>query len=157
MGQPGNLQREIKVKQIKNVLHEIKKAQEESDWNSFQQHFLREGNVIHVGTDVDEIWRNWEEFEKWMRKALNSNSVKQITEKETQINLSHDETVAWYSQLIDTCLETKGETTRIEGFRHTGVMILTNDKWKIVQSHISAPLTDISSQINNHLQTSMQY
>ncbi|MBN2167572.1 MAG: nuclear transport factor 2 family protein [Marinilabiliaceae bacterium] len=132
---------EIKL-QIKSVLNTLLKAQEDGNWEAFKSCFYKSENVTHIGTDMDEIWIGWEAFESWMKHIFKIRQGLQIFESSTRIETDKNNTTAWYYQLIDTCIETKSETTRIEGFRHTGVMLLINDKWQIVQSHISAPITE---------------
>lgn len=124
---------------IKKILQKILRSQEKSDLEAFANCFLHNSSVVHIGTDMDEYFTSWNDYFHWMDDVLNSQKEHEINEKETRIYVSEDGQTAWYSQLIDTCYETKGEITRIEGFRHTGVLIKTSEGWKIVQSHISAP------------------
>jgi ketosteroid isomerase-like protein len=72
-----------------------------------------------------------------MRKMIETRKGLKINAKNTNLNVSDNGDVAWYSQLIDTCIETKGDPFRLEGFRHTGVMLKINNQWKIIQSHMS--------------------
>lgn len=125
---------------IEKVLQELLQAQEQGNIESFANCFHHDSTVVHIGTDVDEYFTSWRDYLHWIDDFLLSRKGHEINAKETRIRVSEDEKTAWYSQLIDTCYETKGEITRIEGFRHTGVLIKTPKGWKIVQSHISAPL-----------------
>jgi len=121
------------------VLHKLVEAQETGNYKLFCECFWQHKGLINIGTDVDEYWTGWESFDAYMHKIIASRNGFKIYTRETKINLSADENVAWYSQLMDTCIETKGEPVRIEGFRHTGVLQKINKEWKIVQSHISVP------------------
>jgi hypothetical protein len=115
-------------------------SQEKGDIESFTDCFLHDSSVVHIGTDVDEYFTTWRDYLHQIDEFLISRKGHEINAKETRIRLNKEQNTAWYSQLIDTCYETKGEITRIEGFRHTGVLIKTENGWKIVQSHVSAPL-----------------
>ena len=130
-----------KVAPIKATLSKMLRAQENGDIKTFASTFAHDSQVVNIGTDLDEIWYNWSSFYEWMSDAIQNRKGYTITEKDTHIVLSKSGDVAWYSQLLDTCLETKGEPFSLEGFRHTGVMEKRDTDWVIVQSHISAPYT----------------
>ncbi len=139
-----------KVAPIRETLNKMLIAQEEGDHNAFAKTFAHDQDMVNIGTDLDEVWYDWNSFYHWMSQAIDKRKGYSITEKETHITLSKTGNVAWYSQLLDTCLETKGEPFNIEGFRHTGVMEKRDKEWLIVQSHISVPYktneqTDIQS------------
>ena len=131
-----------KVAEIKDTLSMMLRAQEEGDLSTFASTFAHDNDMINIGTDLDEIWHNWSSFYTSMESAIIDGKGYTITEKDTHVKLSQSGDVAWYSQLLDTCLETKGEPFNLEGFRHTGVMEKRNEKWVIVQSHISAPYSN---------------
>ncbi|MCU4175948.1 nuclear transport factor 2 family protein [Carboxylicivirga sp. N1Y90] len=135
------IQNKVKVAPIKAVLDQMLKAQESKDLEAFTMSFSQDTDIVHFGTDIDEIWYNWSSFYEWMAEAIKTKTDLTITEKNTRIRLNATENTAWYSQLLDTCFETKGEPTRIEGFRHTGVLEKRDNKWLIVQSHMSIPYT----------------
>lgn len=131
---------------IEAVLKKLIQSQEEGDLNAFSSCFARDKNTINIGTDLDEIWHGWDDFYEWMKYAIANKPDYKITDINTMVFLSNSNDVAWYSQLLDTCFETKGEPFRIEGFRHTGVLEKRDGKWLIVQSHISVPDYSISDK-----------
>lgn len=135
--------------QVKDLLKKLLLAQENNNWQAFQTCFAHNENVLHIGTDIDEIWIGWNSFKSWMQNAFKHDKEIHITDKETKITISNDGNTAWYSQLIDTSLEPKGEMMRIEGFRHTGVIQKFGNKWLIVQSHTSAPLTEHYQRVSD--------
>lgn len=128
------------VKNVAEVLHTLLKFQETGNIENYVNCFLHDSSVVHIGTDVDEYFSTWHDYLHWIDNFLPSRKGQEINAKNTRIQVSEDGKTAWYSQLIDTCYETKGEITRIEGFRHTGVLLKTHNGWKVVQSHISAPV-----------------
>ncbi len=128
-----------KVAPIKACLSKMLRAQENADLPTFAECFAHDDDMVNIGTDLDEIWYSWNSFYSWMGKAISQRTGYTITEKDTHIVLSKNGDIAWYSQLLDTCLETKGEPFNLEGFRHTGVMEKRGNNWVIVQSHVSAP------------------
>jgi hypothetical protein len=129
------------INEVKNLLTTLVKSQEEGDVQKFASCFANDDEVVNIGTDLDEYWTDWHSFQEWMQYAIKLRREYKISEKDTRIKISKDGTVAWYSQLIDTCFETKGDPVRLEGFRHTGVVEFRSNKWVIVQSHISIPFT----------------
>ncbi len=124
---------------VKVILNELLRSQEKGDIEAFKKCFAHDENMVNIGTDLDEVWLGWNPFYNWMKSAISNRKEYNITEKDTRIQLSHNQDVAWYSQLLDTCFETKGEPHRLEGFRHTGVLEKRDGKWMIVQSHVSLP------------------
>ncbi|MCU4155721.1 nuclear transport factor 2 family protein [Carboxylicivirga sp. A043] len=121
------------------VLDKLIKSQEKGDLQEFSTCFAQDDKTVNIGTDLDEIWYGWQAFYDWMTTAIVNKPDYTIASKDTRIQLSQNKDVAWYSQLLDTCFETKGEPFRLEGFRHTGVLEKRDNKWLIVQSHISIP------------------
>ncbi|PWE00665.1 nuclear transport factor 2 family protein [Marinilabilia rubra] len=128
------------VEAVNKVLNKLLRSQEQGDVESFANCFVHDASVVHIGTDIDEFFISWREYFHWVDDVLLSRKGQEINAKDTRIRVSINGQTAWYSQLIDTCYETRDEITRIEGFRHTGVLINTDKGWKIVQSHVSAPI-----------------
>jgi hypothetical protein len=128
------------VDAVGEVLNKLLRSQEKGNIEAFADCFFHDGEVVHIGTDIDEYFTSWRNYFHRIDDVIESRKGHAINEKDTRIRVSEDSRTAWYSQLIDTCYETKGEITRIEGFRHTGVLITTPGGWKIVQSHVSAPV-----------------
>ncbi|WP_430815575.1 nuclear transport factor 2 family protein [Carboxylicivirga sp. RSCT41] len=121
------------------VLDKLIKSQEKGNLSEFSTCFAQDEQIVNIGTDLDEIWYGWTAFYEWMTTAIINKPDYTIASKDTRIHLNQNKDVAWYSQLLDTCFETKGEPFRLEGFRHTGVLEKRDNKWLIVQSHISIP------------------
>lgn len=128
------------IEEAKALLTQLVKSQEEGDLSLFESCFSHTEELVNIGTDLDEIWYGWDDFSRFMKNAITERKGHKIQELDTRIVVDEGGTTAWYSQLIDTCIETKSEPFRLEGFRHTGVMIFRNGQWRIAQSHISAPI-----------------
>jgi hypothetical protein len=144
MGMSGfKSENDIRISDVRKVLETMIKAQEMGNWDLFSACFAQNEDVVHIGTDVDEFWIGWTSFKRWMKDAILQRKGCKIEVKDTQIGFNRTGNVAWYSQLIDTSLETKGELTRIEGFRHSGVMEFMDNRWQIINSHVSAPVLEM--------------
>jgi ketosteroid isomerase-like protein len=44
---------------------------------------------------------------------------------------------AWFSQVVDLSIETKGQTVKLDGARLTGILEKRGGKWLVVQMHFS--------------------
>ncbi len=136
----------IKEASVQGIKHEVLmfldklvEAQETSNSHLFALCFMQNDSLVNIGTDLDEYWVGWKSFFNYMQEIIESRHDYKIYTRDTKIRFSDDKNIAWYSQLMDTCMETKGDPFRIEGFRHTGVLKKTTNGWKIVQSHVSIP------------------
>ncbi|TLX73652.1 hypothetical protein E9993_14425 [Labilibacter sediminis] len=132
----------VNHKLAEELLNKLIKSQELGDIELFSSCFCHGAQVVNIGTDIDEYWQGWSEFYTYMKKMIKARNGLKITARNTQINIAESGNTAWYSQLIDTCIEAKNDPFSLEGFRHTGVMQMYDHQWKIVQSHVSAPLTE---------------
>ncbi len=124
------------------TLNSLVLSQEKGDINLFSKCFDHNKNLTVIGTDYDEYWQNWDDFYKYMQQLIELRKDLKISTKKTVVNIHQSGYVAWYSQLIDTSIESKGEAYLLEGFRHTGVMVQQNGDWKIVQSHMSVAIEE---------------
>lgn len=143
MGTPGNnLTKDALKAEVQHVLDTLVSAQEKGEWEQFAHCFMQSPSMVNIGTDVDEYWNGWEAFKKATQNLFKYKKGFHITVKNVTIHVSEDGKLAWYAMMMDTCLETKAEPVRIEGFRHTGVLQKQHGTWKIVQSHVSVPVLE---------------
>lgn len=128
------------ITEAETLLTQLVKSQEDGDLSLFESCFVHTEDLVNIGTDLDDIWYGWDDFSRFMKHAITERMGHKIRELNTRIVISECGTTAWYSQLIDTCIETRSEPFRLEGFRHTGVMVMRHGQWRIAQSHVSAPI-----------------
>ncbi len=147
----GKTLHQEELDQAKEVLNQLLEAQEKGDIELFSMCFHHTGDLLNVGTDIDEYWAGWKPFFSYMKQMVTLRKGLKISSKNTKINISEHGDVAWYSQLIDTCIETKGNPFRLEGFRHTGVMEKIDGHWKIVQSHTSVAIDEEVEEFKHEL------
>jgi len=127
------------VHEVTDVLLKLIKAEEQGNIDAFAECFAHDDTLVHIGTDTDEIWYDWNSFYEFAKEQIVKRKGTTINHKNTTVHHNTSGDTAWYSQLTDRCPETKGDDVAIEGFRHTGVMEKRNGKWVIVQSHLSFP------------------
>ncbi len=147
----------LEIDEVKAVLLNLIKAQETGNIEKFSSCFAHDTDLMNIGTDIDEIWKGWDEFFTYMKHMVELRKGLKISSRNTKICVAENGNIAWYSQLIDTCIETKSDPFRLEGFRHTGVVQKIDNHWKIVQSHTSVALDEeIDETFINHHQQNMK-
>ena len=65
------------------------------------------------------------------------NTLINISDLKIKINKSGN--TAWFSEILDYNFIYLGENMSFEGIRFTGVLEKREDKWKLVQGHMSVP------------------
>ena len=82
---------------------------------------------VYVGTDASERWLR-DELQEWSKEFFDKESAWDFKPTERIVNLSTDGTMAWFDELLDTWMGV---------CRSSGVVILTEDGWKIKHYHLS--------------------
>ncbi len=132
--------REQLIEEARQLLTRLVVSQESGDLSLFESCFDHTEDLVNISSDLGYIWYGWDDFSHYMKNIISDRANYNIEERNTRVSINEEGTTAWYSQLIDTCIETEADPSRIEGFRHTGVMLRRGGKWRIIQSHISAPI-----------------
>lgn len=82
---------------------------------------------IYIGTDASERWtRN--EMKVWAKKYFDRESAWSFTPVSRNLTMSEDKTIGWFDELLDTWMGT---------CRASGVVVRTDDGWKIKHYHLS--------------------
>lgn len=98
-----------------------------------------DATMVHIGTDVGEIWRGWDELRRATEEQFASLRYYKATIRELSIHFSRSGDVAWYSHLLDARIQSDGPEVVWRGARFTGVFEQREGRWKMVQSHVSLP------------------
>jgi ketosteroid isomerase-like protein len=124
---------------VSNTLSDFHEAASKADWNAYFG--LMSDDAIFLGTDAGERWDK-ATFQGYASKT----SGWTYTLRERNINLTPDGNSAWFDELLDS--ESYGTS------RGTGVLIRTNDGWKISQYHLTFPIpNDLAAGITLEIQT----
>ena len=104
-------------------------------------HFAANG--VFMGTDATERW-TVDAFREWAKPQFQRKTAWNFTPHDRHIDFSPDRTVAWFDELLDT--------PNLGPCRGSGVLVLTNGTWKIVQYNLSVPIPnalvgDVARQI----------
>jgi hypothetical protein len=128
-------------KAIADVLDSFHQAASDADGDLYFSLFFDGG--VFIGTDVTERW-TVAEFKKFAEPYFSEGRGWTYTPKERHIDLAPKGGMAWFDEVLwnekyGTC-------------RGTGVMLLTDDGWRIAQYHLAFPIpndlaADLTAQI----------
>ncbi|MEX0299886.1 MAG: nuclear transport factor 2 family protein [Kordiimonas sp.] len=124
---------------VSAVLDQLHQAASDADWKTYFNLYTE--NSTFLGTDVSERWDK-ATFQKY---AGQSNGWTYHL-RERNIDLTPDGNSAWFDEVLDS--EKYGTS------RGTGVLIRTNEGWKITQYHLTFPLpNDLAAGITQQIQS----
>ncbi|NKB33565.1 MAG: protein with SnoaL 3 domain, NTF 2 superfamily [Pseudomonadales bacterium] len=119
------------LESINTVLDSYHDAASQGDWDRYFDLMSEDG--VFLGTDAAERWPK-EVFREYA--AGRSGWTYHPTDR--HVNLTPDGNSAWFDEILDS--ESYGTS------RGTGVLIKTNDGWKISQYHLTFPIPNELSQ-----------
>ncbi|MDZ7778039.1 MAG: nuclear transport factor 2 family protein [Bacteroidales bacterium] len=97
-------------------------------------------DIVIFGTDSDEKLMGWTEIQNTFLKQFEMFEEAYLSFDKQKINMNCDGNIGWFSQIMNyNYTTTEGVPKRFEGVRFTGVVERIDDKWYIVQSHMSIP------------------
>ncbi len=136
---PSSAANEEDKKAINEVLNQFHTAASKADWDTYLA--LTADDLVFIGTDASERWSK--EDLKTYGAASNGWTY---TPKERHVDITPDGNTAWFDELLD---QVKYGTSR-----GTGVLIRTNDGWKIQQYHLTFPIPNgIADHITQQIMT----
>lgn len=104
-----------------------------------KQVVAHDAEMVHIGTDADEIWRGWDDLWAATLEQFEHLEAYEATLRDLTIHHSRSGDVAWYFHLLDARITSRGTTTTWQGARFTGVFERRDGQWKMVQTHVSLP------------------
>lgn len=127
------------ARDVRRTIEQFFDAVDAQDVSLLRRVIAHDADMVHIGTDRGEIWRGW--------KDLRSSAVEQFDElrfynatiRDLTIRTDSDETVAWYSHLLDADIGSEDGVQTWQGARFTGVLERRERGWVIVQTHVSLP------------------
>jgi len=103
-------------------------------------------DAVYMGTDATEYWTK-SEFQKWAEPWFKRKSAWTIYATKRNIFISQDKTYAWFDE------------TLVAGFgpaRGSGILIKTNDGWKIKHYNLSMTIpNEVSKQVMDIVKTEL--
>ncbi len=120
--------------EIRSFFDDFVEAYPKEDLDRYLNLFLQDENLVMFGTG--EKWLGWEEYKNAPAEDKERHGDISITFDWLKIN-SHGP-LAWIAAEVAVKVKVEDEERSIPA-RLTGVLKKIEDKWKIVQGHISVP------------------
>lgn len=123
--------------EIKTTIKQFFRAMDTQDYELLSNILAHDEEMVHIGTDEDEIWKGWNELHTASLEQFKNLEYYKAEIKDLQINLSATARVAWYSHLLNAQIKSHGDITEWQDARFTGVLEKREGQWKLVQTHVS--------------------
>lgn len=126
-------------KKIEETIHKFFRSMDVQDIEMMKEVTAQKEDVVHIGTDSEEIWRGWSELNKAAKEQFENLKFYKSNIRELSIYISDSGSVAWYSHLLDAKIKSESTVQTWKGARFTGVLENIDRQWQIVQTHASSP------------------
>lgn len=113
---------------IDSLINEWHHAAAVADEKSFFGFMTEE--AVYIGTDSSERWHR-DELAEWSRKYFEGKSAWDFKPISRNITFGPGHNIAWFDELLDTWMGV---------CRSTGIVVLVDDKWKLVHYQLSLTL-----------------
>jgi hypothetical protein len=120
---------------IDSLINEWHHAAAIADEQAFFGFMTKE--AVYIGTDTSERWQR-DELAAWSKKYFDSPSAWNFTPISRNITFGPGNNVAWFDELLNTWMGV---------CRSTGIVVLVDDRWKLV--HYQLSLTLPNNQLDN--------
>lgn len=125
---------------VRDVIDAFFRALDTQNFDLMQQITGRDADMVHIGTDVGEIWNGWDELRATTREQFEGLEYYEAQVRDLSVHVSPAGDVAWYAHLLDARIKSKGSAEhRWQGARFTGVLERREGRWVMVQTHVSLP------------------
>ena len=123
---------------INELLDNWHRAAAKGDEEVFFNSMTEDG--VYLGTDASERWLR-DEMKEWSSQYFERDSAWSFTPLSRNVSLSEDKSLAWFDELLDTWMGP---------CRGSGVLILTEDGWKIKHYHLAIAVPN--ENVNDYLE-----
>ena len=124
---------------VERTINQFFHAMNTQNYGLLKKLIAPQADMIHIGTDKDEIWKGWNQLEKATIEQFNSLEYYKTDIYDLSIHIADSENVAWYFHLLDAQIKSSGREHIWEGARFTGVLERKDKDWRLVQTHVSIP------------------
>lgn len=124
----NNITGSTEIKRIAALLDTFNAAAARADYTAYFNCFGKD--AIFIGTDATERWSK-DSFAVWAKPFFDRGRAWNFTSIERHIYPSGDSTTAWFDELLNT---------QMKICRGSGVVVKTNNEWKIQQYVLSATI-----------------
>jgi len=137
----SNVFAKINTKQINSINMVVEKyitAYENRDYNAIVS--LYAPNALAIGTGNAEVIQGRAEMEIALKRDFSESTKSQITMKKIRIDIKNDIAIASYYLTVNVKVRDSAPFKSV--LRLTLGLVKENNKWVIIQSHLSAPLDE---------------
>jgi hypothetical protein len=127
---------------VRAVLQKLGIAVQTKNMELFSEVYAHGKDIIIIGPDSREMAFDWRTLAYIKNQQFNDLSNIQVFSSEEKITIDSSGTVARYFVESNLSFVSSGVPFHVKGVRETGVLEKENDKWVIVQQHVSAPVDD---------------
>lgn len=124
---------------IENLLEQYVIANERQDFELIQQIWAPDPDIILYGTDSDERLMGWVNIKNAVKDQFAQITETYISVSDQYIKINSTGNTAWFAETLNYNFIYKDQARSYEGMRFTGVLSLIDDKWMLVQAHLSVP------------------
>lgn len=128
----------FELEQVNEVMKRYYIALSERDIELLGDVMAHDEDMVNFGTDRDERWLGWNEFEQIHRKQFEAITKYDITRHDQVVKLNASADTAWFSEILKAQIEAMDEKYELS-LRISGVLEKREGKWTIVQIHRSLP------------------
>lgn len=125
--------------QIRAVLDQYVVANEEQNFSLIETIWDANERIVLIGTNSDEKLVGWSEIDKAIKEQFESFTDTYIVVSEQNIRLNATANTAWFNEVMNYNFIYNEEAKSFSGVRFTGVLEKINEKWLLVQGHLSIP------------------
>jgi hypothetical protein len=134
---------DIKAERIEatSVVNQMIQALETKDMDLFSKITAHDADMVNFGTDAAERWVGWDALKKAVGEQFAAFAKIKLDVTDQTVQVAPFGHVAWFYEVVDWDLVSQGQPTHIKGSRITGVLEKRDTHWKIVQFHVSVPVS----------------
>lgn len=139
---PAKVDMEAEKTNVRAVLDKVVQATKNENMEMFSQTTAHDKDLISIGTAGNEFFKGWEQLKEAMLKQFDAFENTDILVKDRIIKIHASGKVAWFSEVLDFKFTVKEKPYQFEGVRFSGVLEKRDNKWLVVQTHMSVPVKE---------------
>lgn len=130
---------EAETSEIENALDKYIMANEKEDFVLIESIWAPQEDIVLYGTDSDERLVGWSAIQEVIKRQFSMIENTYISASDQVIRVSECGNTAWFAERLNYNFIYQGTAHSYDNIRFTGVMEKIDDRWVIVQAHLSLP------------------
>ena len=111
------------------------------DMDLASQIFAQGAETTVIGTDLAEMWTGYDTFRSSLETQFAAYEDTELSTENQFVKVHASGEVAWFWENADWHVTAGGERVEVNDMRITGVLEKQGGAWKIVQMHLSVPVS----------------